>query len=259
MTNLIKSINNSERQGSPPFQGAYPTLDYLTTIFDLDKELKMNQEEGTIYIATNLINGKQYVGQTIRAFETRLKEHHRKNDSVLLYRAIKKYTTKNFKWIFFSCPIKDLDWTESSLIKELNTLAPNGYNIEGGGNKNKIVTELTKRKMKKNHADFSGKNHPQYGTHTSEETKENKKKYCLKKYGVVHPMKTITLKEKASSIRKKWWNENPEARKKLAERNENSGERLKKHRKEHPEIWEQAREKTKKLFKEHPELWKRSK
>jgi len=209
----------------------------------------MNQEVGTIYIVINLLNGKMYVGQTIRNFDLRQKEHHRKGDSILLYRAIKKYGQKNFKWISYSCIIEDLDWHETFLIKELETLAPNGYNIEGGGNKNKIITEITKKKMRKNHANFSGENHPQYGTHPSEKTKEKKKQTSLKKYGELHPMKTEKMKKEMSIKRKKWWNEHPEARKKLAERNKNSGERLKKHHQEHPEIWIQAIEKYKQLCK----------
>jgi hypothetical protein len=69
----VKTINNSERQGSPPFQGAYPTLDYLTTIFDLDKELKM-EKNGWIYIWINIINKKKRIGHTIN-LNQRIRQH----------------------------------------------------------------------------------------------------------------------------------------------------------------------------------------
>jgi len=107
----------------------------------------MSQKDGTIYITTNLVNGKQYVGQTIRKFEKRKNEHFSPKDCVLLYHALKKYDMDDFKWVSFSCPEEDLDWTEIFLIKELNTLTPNGYNLETGGNKNKHHHESTKEKM----------------------------------------------------------------------------------------------------------------
>jgi hypothetical protein len=59
-------INNSEGQGSLPFRSACIIPNYFTIKSDLYKELKMNQELGTIYITTNLINGKQNVGQTTK-------------------------------------------------------------------------------------------------------------------------------------------------------------------------------------------------
>lgn len=110
----------------------------------------MEQEKiGTIYMATNLINGKQNVGQTTRSLKKRIGEHKRGNNtSSLLHKAIKKYGIKNFKWVSFSCPEEELDWQETFLIKELNTLTPNGYNLETGGNKNKHLNEITKEQSK---------------------------------------------------------------------------------------------------------------
>src|SRR5690606_30041328 len=52
---------------------------------------------------------------------------------------------------------------ETFLIKELNTLAPNGYNLETGGHVNKHHHKLTKEKMRENHWDCSGVNNPQFG------------------------------------------------------------------------------------------------
>lgn len=125
--------------------------------------------DGIIYIATNLKNGKQYVGQTTRSLRERIIGH--KCDALKMKRnvpfilSIKKYGLDNFKWTSFSCPEEDLDWTETFLIKELNTLVPNGYNLETGGNKNKHHHELSKQKMSENHWDCSGEKHPMFGTH----------------------------------------------------------------------------------------------
>ena len=157
----MKTINNSEGQGSFPFRNAHSILNYFTTEINLNGELKMEEKLGIIYIPTNLINGKQYVGQTTRDLKERIKGH--KKHGCLLHNAIKKYGFKNFKVISFSCPEKDLDWTETFLIKELNTLAPNGYNLQTGGSEFKHHHELTIQKMKNNHADVSGENNPMFG------------------------------------------------------------------------------------------------
>lgn len=58
---------------------------------------------GYIYKIENLVNGKIYIGQTIRSIEERSKEHFRdafrvksSNYNCLLYRAIRKYGINNF-------------------------------------------------------------------------------------------------------------------------------------------------------------------
>ena len=113
---------------------------------------------GIIYITTNLINRKQYIGQTIQSLKERKRGHLKESKKEIkpypLYRAIGKYGWDNFKWVSFSCPEEDLDWTETFLIKEFNTLVPNGYNLDSGGNKNKHHHEITKKKMSKNNAKF---------------------------------------------------------------------------------------------------------
>lgn len=108
----------------------------------------MEQKFGVIYIATNIANGKQYVGQTVRHFKTRQKEHLNSSSSPLFRLSLEKYGIENFKWVSFSCPEEDLDWQESFLIKELNTTKPNGYNLESGGNINKHHHETTKEKIR---------------------------------------------------------------------------------------------------------------
>jgi group I intron endonuclease len=123
----------------------------------------MEEKDGTIYIWTNLINGKQYIGQTTRALKERIYEHKKSNGSSIINAAIKKYGIENFKIISFSCPEKDLDWTESFLEAKLNTIVPNGYNLQPGGSKYKHHHEITRQKMRDNHPDQSGKNHPMFG------------------------------------------------------------------------------------------------
>lgn len=136
-------------------------------------------KDGIIYIATNLCNGKQYVGQTTQKLQERIRQHNKNNSGcIILYKAIKKYGIENFKWVSHSCPENDLDWQETFLIKELNTLTPNGYNLESGGHKNKHHHEITKQKI-------SGKNNHNFGKIPTKETKE---KMSLSHKGKNNPM-----------------------------------------------------------------------
>ena len=51
-----------------------------------------------VYVLTNKINGKKYVGQTTKTFEKRLKQHltAAKNNIQKISRAFNKYGVKNF-------------------------------------------------------------------------------------------------------------------------------------------------------------------
>lgn len=91
--------------------------------------------EKAIYKITNLINGKLYIGQSIRP-NHRWWEHcnkaERHLDNYPIHNAIRKYGKDNFTF-------EILEWTaeynlrEYELIKEYNTLYPNGYNVLEGG------------------------------------------------------------------------------------------------------------------------------
>lgn len=52
--------------------------------------------EGYIYLITNKVNGKQYVGQTSRTIEKRIAEHFYVNDNLPIHNSIKKYGKDNF-------------------------------------------------------------------------------------------------------------------------------------------------------------------
>lgn len=101
-----------------------------------------------VYILTNNINGKKYIGQTTKLFDERLKNHIKsartKNKSPI-HRALNKYGIGNFQTYHFNCEIEDLDYLETELIKIFNSVKT-GYNCETGGNKNKIISEETRKK-----------------------------------------------------------------------------------------------------------------
>jgi group I intron endonuclease len=85
-----------------------------------------------IYIITNIVNKKQYIG-----ISTNLKRRwrdHALSDS-LIGRAIKKYGKNNFifEHIADAFSYEFAQTLERNLISEYNTKRPNGYNITEGG------------------------------------------------------------------------------------------------------------------------------
>jgi hypothetical protein len=88
-----------------------------------------------IYLATNNINGKRYIGQTIRPLSERWKDHCRVKDKNYFHNAIRKYGKENFtlEIIDTANSTKELDNKEIYWINKLNTLFPHGYNLKQGG------------------------------------------------------------------------------------------------------------------------------
>lgn len=91
--------------------------------------------KGHIYVITNLINGKQYVGQTSRNIDTRYYEHCYDNRSTsAIHAAIVKYGVKNFRVEELEeVDITEMDSKEQFWIAKLDTFK-NGYNKNVGGN-----------------------------------------------------------------------------------------------------------------------------
>lgn len=94
-----------------------------------------------IYIITNTVNAKQYVGITKR-LTVRWQQHKVANGSApALHAAIKKYGVDRFVFTHFASA-KDVEAAgdiERMLIKEHNTLSPHGYNLTIGGEGGKGV------------------------------------------------------------------------------------------------------------------------
>jgi len=86
-----------------------------------------------IYLITNLLNHKKYVGITKFSLEERFSQHTKKG--FLLTEAIKKYGEQKFSIEL----IEEVESAERAYeleifyIKEYNTKAPNGYNLTDGG------------------------------------------------------------------------------------------------------------------------------
>lgn len=114
------------------------------------------------------------MGQTIRSVEERWQQHSRSSSSCdFLLRAINKYGKNNFKIeVIKTCLTeKELNEEETRLIIELNSLAPNGYNLMTGGAAPKHST-FTKEKMSKTR---QGK-HPSWATKASTSLESRKKR-----------------------------------------------------------------------------------
>lgn len=101
----------------------------------------------------NNINGKTYVGQTIRKNAYDRWSEHKRQSRGCLKAAIHKYGIDKFEFTII-CEVpegngwrEELDRREIMEISERNTLVPYGYNIECGGNKNKEIRPETRRKM----------------------------------------------------------------------------------------------------------------
>jgi hypothetical protein len=106
-----------------------------------------------IYKITNRITNKVYIGQTVShilnhkkyrrygaigRFKCHISEafSNKKKQCIYLNNSIRKYGKENFYVELIKiCEIKDADKVETDMIKQYNSLFPNGYNIKNGGQK----------------------------------------------------------------------------------------------------------------------------
>nr|DAH39497.1 MAG TPA: intron associated endonuclease [Caudoviricetes sp.] len=107
---------------------------------------------GVIYKATNLINGKVYIGQTTNSLEQRIKQHFfKKDDGAYFHNALKKYGHDGFKWEI----IDQADNEDELIEKEIYWIAcyesftdkNKGYNSTSGGETGKSVSEEVRLKI----------------------------------------------------------------------------------------------------------------
>ena len=161
-----------------------------------------------IYIVTNTVNGKQYIGIT-NSLSKRWNKHKNATGSApALHAAIKKYglTAFAFTHIADAFDSEAAKKIEIMLIAEHNTVAPHGYNLTSGGDgtlnpsletrqklsvshKGKIQSEATKAKrsesLKKAYAE--GRKTSNLGV-TWNQSEEAKQKIKAAKMGEKNPM-----------------------------------------------------------------------
>ena len=94
-----------------------------------------------VYLITNLVNGRQYVGITCRGYQLRFKEHIADalsgSSTTILHNAIRKYGPENFKLELLAkdVPAESANIAEMQFIQQYGTFyTSGGYNMtEGGG------------------------------------------------------------------------------------------------------------------------------
>lgn len=104
-----------------------------------------------IYIITNMLNGKQYVGKTQRGYELRFKEHcssHANGFNTYIGNAIHKYGTENFRVdLLKQVPDDSWEYWEAFYIKKFKTLfTQGGYNLTPGGDCNPMDVPQVKQR-----------------------------------------------------------------------------------------------------------------
>ncbi len=96
-----------------------------------------SERPGIIYLATNKVNGKIYVGKTAREFFVRIREHEydaRNKANTAFSRAIAKYGIEAFSFeVLETCPVEDIDERERFWISQRKCRKPHGYNLTDGG------------------------------------------------------------------------------------------------------------------------------
>jgi len=107
---------------------------------------------GFIYRITNIINGKHYIGQTLRTVQKRFSSHcwnsMLEKCNMPITRAIRKYGKNNFDLVTLcECASQlELDEMEIRYVKDLKTFVPHGYNLKAGQGRG-ITSEITKKRI----------------------------------------------------------------------------------------------------------------
>ena len=96
-----------------------------------------------IYKITNKINNKNYICQTIKSLDERIKNHikeSKKESNRPFLRSLIKYGIDNFSFeiIDYANNLDELNDKEIYWIDKFNSLSPNGYNITAGGQGKKL-------------------------------------------------------------------------------------------------------------------------
>lgn len=109
---------------------------------------------GYIYLITNTVNGKQYVGKTLSSVELRWQQHigsALRGEGFVLAAAMRKHGIEVFTIQTLDVVGDDdnLAARECYWIEHLNTLKPSGYNLTTGGEgaPGRVVSQVTRDKM----------------------------------------------------------------------------------------------------------------
>lgn len=132
----------------------------------MDMKISMTKTDdmpGIIYLITNMVNRKVYVGQTRSTLKKRWSQHksdaNTSRDNMIIHRAMKKHGFENFKIeTLFYCNLIHLDEYETIMVnKYMSTDRNFGYNTSKGGrgacHKKWTLTEEHRIKLSSRHSE----------------------------------------------------------------------------------------------------------
>jgi group I intron endonuclease len=168
----------------------------------LDSERKRKRDyargkaakKGFVYLITNLINSKKYIGITTRNINLRFREHiwdaGKRNKITILRRAIAKYGSDNFRIEMVeeltNVTEEQLHSRETYYIEKYNTFIDDGggYNMVKVGKERLIISDASRKRMSENQ--IGEKNHF-YGRKHSDSTKVKMSDNHANILGVMNP------------------------------------------------------------------------
>jgi group I intron endonuclease len=125
---------------------------------------------GYVYLILNTVNGKRYVGQTIRSLKARWRQH--KHSAKIgsfypIHSALRKYGADKFTITLLETVIgsrEDLSCVEKRHIQQLASLSPLGYNLSEGGE----GVDFTNPVIREKHRQSVRNRSPEWQQHTVE-------------------------------------------------------------------------------------------
>jgi group I intron endonuclease len=162
-----------------------------------------------VYKIVNTVNGKMYIGKTIKSLKERFRKHKRcaeKKINRYLYDAMNHYGAENFyiDLIEECSSIEELNEREVHWIHVLNTVLPHGYNMTPGGDGGDTLKHWPSEKRRQLHikqglSRRGIKWDEERKRRMSEISKEREKNKTLKQKQAISEKISSTLKEKGIS------------------------------------------------------------
>jgi group I intron endonuclease len=166
-----------------------------------------------IYLVKNSVNGKSYVGQTIKPLKARWLQHLRdaRNGSHYeLHRAIRECGERSFECrVLAKADSTDqLKVLEEVHIREHNALSPNGYNVYRSGRDCELVREKIgiahtgrkasiEQRVKTSNAMKGKKKGPQSPEHIAN--------HAAAIRGRKHPPRSAEWSARIAAAKREWW------------------------------------------------------
>ena len=146
--------------------------------------MPISYETGKVYVILNTKNDMKYVGSTVRTLAQRMANHRkaakttRARDECLLYDAMRDFGVEHFYIELVKdhpCDRKEqLSTEEGKSIREMKSLAPNGYNMRVAGRTRAEYREEHATQIKACKHDFHARNRDELNARSRENYAANK-------------------------------------------------------------------------------------